>query len=182
MGLTIHYQGQLQSETAFVAFLKLVDDLAAIHRWPSHRITEGRRELIRTLQPEDPDAAEIEEAYDGPTRGVYLLPHADCEPLTLEFDRDLFMQSWCKTQFAGPEIHAAIIGLFRSAEALFDMLDVQDEADFWEAADNPESRTQLDGVFLRTRREIDEAAALSPGASIGVLTPSGRILDILVQD
>ena len=179
MGLTIHYQGQLRSEDHFDSFMQLVQAFANGCGWPVHEIPQARRELVRMLQPEDPDAAEVEEVYDGPTRGVYLLPHPECEPLNLEFDHDLFMQDWCKTQFAGAAIHAKIVQLFRKGEEMFEMLDVQDEAGLWEAGDTAESRLELDAVFRRTRGEIEEAAAESPGCSVGVLTPSGRILDIL---
>ena len=175
MGLTIHYQGQLLSESAYESFIAAVTAFAADREWPAHPIAEPSRRLTRILQPEDPGEPEFEEIYTGPTRGIYLLPHPDCEPLTFEFDRDLFMQDWTKTQFAGPTTHAAIVELFRETEQFFEMLDVQDEADFWETND----REALAQSFAESRAAIDEAAAESPGSLIAVLTPSGRILDVL---
>jgi hypothetical protein len=85
------------------------------------------------------------------------------------------MQDTCKTQFAGAATHAAILELFRQTEPLFEMLDIQDEAEAW---DDPDP-ARLARTFAETRRQIEEAAADTPGASIAVLTPSGRILDIL---
>ena len=181
MGLTIHYQGQLQSETAYAAFIKFVEEYAEAHAWPAHPIPIARRERVRMLQPEDPDAPEFEDFYDGPTQGISLLPHPDCEPLDFEFDRDLYMQNWCKTQFAGPETHAAILQLLHETEGMFEMLDVQDEAGFWDVPDTTESRKALYADFSKTRAQIDEAAAGSPGCSVAVLTPSGRIVDILAE-
>ena len=108
-------------------------------------------------------------------KGVYLLPHPECEPLSFEFDTDLFMQDFCKTQFAGPAVHAAILDLFRKTENLFEMLDIQDEADGWE---NPDPG-HLEEQFAAATAAIQEAAEEMPGSSVGVLTPSGRILDIL---
>lgn len=175
MGLTIHYQGQLLSETAYQAFLETVLQFAATRGWPVHPIEEPRKQLTRILQPEDPEADEYEDFYDGPTRGLYLLPHPECEPVNLEFDRDLFMQDWSKTQFAGPAVHADIIRLFHEVEPLFEMLDVQDEAGFWESGD----LTALEETFAYTRKEIERTAAEMPDSSIAVLTPSGRILDVL---
>lgn len=179
MGLTLHFQGQLQSESAYADFLAAAQAFAAAHTWPAHPIAEPHRELLRTLQPEDPAADEVEELYVGPIRGLILLPHPLCEPLAFEFDTDLFMQDSCKTQFAGPAIHAAILQLFRATEPLFDMLDVQDEADFWEAGESPETLATLARTFAAAQSAIEEAAAEDPGASIAVVTPSGRILDIL---
>jgi len=177
MGLTIHYQGQLESEQAYVSFLEEVTAFAGARGWPVHAIAEAERELTRMLQPEDPEADEYEDLYVGPTRGLYLLPDPECEPLSFEFDTDLFMQDYCKTQFAGPKVHAAILDLFRQTEPLFEMLDIQDEADAWE---NPDP-TRLERVFAETRQEIAESAAEMPGSSVAVLTPSGRILDILAE-
>jgi hypothetical protein len=177
MGLTIHYQGQLESEHAYVSFIKEVTVYAEARHWPVHAIAEDERELTRMLQPEDPEVAEYEDLYVGPTKGIYLLPHPECEPLSFEFDRDLFMQDFCKTQFAGPTIHAAILDLFRQTEPLFEMLDLHDEAEAWGNVDS----AHLERVFAETRRAIDESAAEMPGSSVGVLTPSGRILDILAE-
>ena len=179
MGLTIHFQGQLRSDAAFAEFEAAVGAFAARHGWALHTVADARRELVRTLQPEDPDADEVEEVYTGPVRGVILLPDALCEPLAFEFDRDLFMQDWCKTQFAGAEVHAAILRLFRAVEPLFEMLDVMDEAGFWELGETPETQAELGRTFAETRAAIEEAAAESPGASVAVVTPSGRILDVL---
>jgi len=175
MGLTIHYQGQLESEQAYVSFIVEITAFAEARGWPLHTIAERERELTRMLQPEDPEAAEYEDVYVGPTRGVYLLPHPECEPLSFEFDTDLFMQDYCKTQFAGPAVHRAILDLFRQTEPLFEMLDIQDEAEGWE---NPDP-AHLERMFVETRQAIEESAAEMPGASVAVLTPSGRILDIL---
>jgi hypothetical protein len=175
MGLTIHYQGQLESEQAYVSFIAEVTWFAEAHGWPLHAIAERERTMSRMLQPEDPEAEEYEDVYVGPTRGVYVLPHAECEPLSFEFDTDLFMQDWCKTQFAGPVVHRAILELFRQTEPLFEMLDIQDEAEGWE---NPDP-AHLERVFASAREAIAEAAAEMPGSSVAVLTPSGRILDIL---
>jgi hypothetical protein len=177
MGLTIHYQGQLLSDDAYARFIEQIQAFAAARPWPVYPIDEPHRVLARMLQPEDPDADEVEEIYEGPTRGLTLMPHLDCEPLAFEFDRDLFMQDYCKTQFAGPETHAQIIDLFRTVEPLFAMLDVQDEAEFWE---NP-SREELVRTFAETSQAIAELAAEDPGSSVGVVTPSGRILDILAE-
>lgn len=177
MGLTIHYQGQLASEQAYVSFIQQVTAYAQARKWPLHAIAEAEREMTRMLQPEDPEAEEYEDLYVGPTRGVYLLPDPECEPLSFEFDTDLFMQDFCKTQFAGPKVHAAILDLFRETENLFEMLDIQDEAEGWE---NPDP-ARLEQVFVETRQAIDESAAEMPGSSTAVLTPSGRILDILAE-
>jgi len=175
MGLTIHYQGQIESEQAYVSFIAEVTAFAVAHGWPVHTIAEEKRKLTRMLQPEDPEADEYEDTYVGPTRGVYLLPHPECEPLNFEFDRDLFMQDWCKTQFAGSAIHRTILALFRQTEPLFEMLDIQDEAGGWEDPDP----AHLERVFAEAKQAIAEAAEEMPGSSVGVLTPSGRILDSL---
>ena len=175
MGLTIHYQGQLESDAAYAAFVAAAEKFAAAQGWPAHPISETKKQMTRTLQPEDPDADEYEDVYVGPTRGLYLLPHPECEPLNFEFDEHLFMQDWCKTQFAGAAVHAQIIRLLRETESLFAMLDVQDEAELWDNGD----LAALEHTFAYTRGDSERTAAEMPGSSIAVLTPSGRILDVL---
>ena len=179
MGLTIHFQGQLGSEADYEAFVAAVAAYAGEQGWAMHGVAEGRRELVRVLQPEDPDADEVEEVYMGRVRGVILLPDALCEPLAFEFGDDLFMQDWCKTQFAGAAVHAAIVRLFREVEPLFGMLDVMDEAGFWEAGESPETHAELGRTFAETRGAIEAAAAESPGASVAVVTPSGDTVTLI---
>ncbi len=74
-------------------------------------------------------------------------------------------------------MHTAILKLFRQTEPLFEMLDIQDEAEAWE---NPDP-AHLERMFAETRQAIEESASETPGASVAVLTPSGRILDILSE-
>ena len=179
MGLTIHYQGQLLSEAAYKSFIAIAKSYGEERKWLVKEVEEAERELTRILQPEDPDAAEVEELYIGSSRGLVLLPHAQCEPLTFVFDHDLFMQDWTKTQFAGSGIHAAIVELFRRTEPLFEMLDVQDEAGFWEGE---MTEAELPELFARTRAQIREIASESPGSSVAVVTQSGRIIDIFAAD
>ena len=68
--------------------------------------------------------------YDGPVYGIKLNPHPYCEPLTLEFDASLFCQDYTKTQFAGPDIHIALIDLIEELKPHFVEFVVLDESGY----------------------------------------------------
>ncbi|MBK6840046.1 MAG: hypothetical protein IPG90_18650 [Bacteroidetes bacterium] len=43
--------------------------------------------------------------YEGPTKGVKIQPDQNSDPLWIEFDKDNYIQEYCKTQFAGIDVH-----------------------------------------------------------------------------
>lgn len=50
--------------------------------------------------------------------------------------REFAYSQFVKTQFAGPEVHIALIKLFKYLSAkYFDFFEVRDEADYWESMD-----------------------------------------------
>lgn len=71
----------------------------------------------------------------GPTRRIILYLHKDCDPVRLEFDRDLYVQEFVKTQFAGVPAHLELIGILRDIQQFFEDLQVEDEGEFWETQD-----------------------------------------------
>jgi len=68
----------------------------------------------------------------GRVRGIVLYPHENSEPLRLEFDRDLIVQEFIKTQFAPAEIHVKIVGFPKEITPHFEALAVEDEGEYWD--------------------------------------------------
>ena len=62
--------------------------------------------------------------YEGPTKGIQLQPDENCEPLILEIDENLYLQEYCKTQFADLSVHILIIDLLRQIQFYFENLTV----------------------------------------------------------
>lgn len=93
----------------------------------------------------------------------------------LEFDRDLYLQEFTKTQFAGVQIHLGVLKLLKAIQPLFRNLKVEDEGEWWETKD-----TQiLTEHFSRSQRAIEAELRKTPSAQMKVKDPSGRIMDLI---
>lgn len=171
MGITIHIEGQLADNAAYVAFVEKADRFASRLGWPIERFTVPNAKLSRVRNEQDWD-------YDGPTKGVLLRPHPSCEPLRLEFDEDLYIQEFCKTQFAPSETHEAIVELIDLLAPCFTRLEVVDESDFFKSRD----RDQLSASRERFFEVFDQELAKNPLLRGPVLLPSGRIADLVSDE
>jgi hypothetical protein len=169
LGITIHFAGKLRDEQCFHEGVRIAREYAAKMQWRCESIDETEVTLLRVGDNEE------EWDYTGPVRGIALFPHADCEPVRLEFDRDLYIQEYTKTQFAGPEIHVAVVVLLRALQPLFEKLDVIDESEYWETGD----AQNLRATMKRCDEAIADEFAKRPKAQRKVKLPSGRIIDIL---
>ena len=168
MGVTIHFEGQLLSEAAYAEVLALAKAYAKEQDWPHEPIDCEEAQLSRVRNDEDWD-------YAGTTRGIALFPHEDSEPVRLEFDRDLFIQEFTKTQFAGTAVHVLVVNLLRRIAPLFASFIVHDEGEFWDTSD----LGILKGHFQAFYRALGEQLPKYPGAKVKVRLPSGRIADFV---
>ena len=135
-------------------------------------INEANANLLRV------DENERDCDYVGPVSGLALNPGNDCEPIKLEFDSQLYVQEWTKTQFAGAEMHQTICGFLHAIEPYFETLKVNDEAEFWETGD-----VELLKKYLADcDRFIEEHLQEHPTAKVKVKEPTGRIVDMIVYD
>lgn len=103
-----------------------------------------------------------------------MYPHPDCEPLTLDPDEHGVIENWVKTHFAGPEIHIQVLDFLSQMAPLFDMLAVEDEAEFWETRD----RLVLEGHFNQINAVLQNMMKENPKARMKLRMPSGRIVDL----
>jgi len=169
MGLTIHFKGQLSSSAAYEKLLAAARSFAQEQDCSIKAIEEESKLLSRVTDDEK------HWDYTGPVKGVRLDLHPDSEPLFLEFDADLYIQDYVKTQFAGADNHALIVDFLRRVEPLFMHLGVFDEAEFWETNDLQLLRENL----AQCQLAIEEYAAQHPGCQYKVHTPDGRIIDLI---
>lgn len=170
MGITIHFEGRLRDQEAFDQLMAAAKEYADAMQWPSKPIKEEQVTLLRARKED-----EAEWDYLGPVCGLTLFPHEDCEPVRLEFDKNLYIQEYTKTQFAGPEVHVCVVGLLRRLVPFFDRLDVVDEGEFWETEDAAGLKSLMDGCNEAIQRELQR----SPHAAVKVKTPDGRIVDMV---
>jgi hypothetical protein len=136
--------------------------------WRWDAIAESIATLRRARNDEDCD-------YTGPTRGIALYPHENVDPLRFEFDRDLFMQDYIKTQFAPAEIHVKVVALLKEIAPQFSNLTVEDEGEYWDSGSTDVLAGHLDACF----RAIDDEISRHPDLQGPVRLPSGRIADLI---
>lgn len=70
--------------------------------------------------------------YCVPIKRLVIYPHEDCDPIRLEFDRDLYIQEFTKTQFAGARIHLKVLELLSVIRPFFSEFSIEDEGEYWE--------------------------------------------------
>lgn len=168
MGITVHFEGRLRDDASLAAAIQVATDYARAKGWRVEPL-EAEEVTLERVRDEEPWT------YVGPVQGVVLYPHEDCEPVRLEFDRELYVQDYTKTQFAGPQVHAAVIDLLRRLEPLFRTLQVTDEAEFWESGDE----AALEANFAASAKALAAIRERKPHARVKVRTPAGRILDMI---
>lgn len=170
MGVTIHFEGRLRDQSAYEALIAEATSFAAAREWESVPFAVPNAKLSRVRDDTDWD-------YEGPTRGIELHAHPNSEPIRLEFDQDLYVQEYTKTQFAPPEVHKDVVALLDLLADHFVSLEVHDEAEYYESRNEDLLLMHRDRCF----QAIDEHLANDKSLSGPVRLPSGRIAD-LVQD
>jgi hypothetical protein len=168
MGVTVHFEGRLKNPQSFSRLLLRIEEIGRAETLLTERFENAQAKLgrVREERPRD---------YDGPTKGIVLYLHEDCEPLCLEFDRNLYVQEWVKTQFAGVGTHIRLIHLLRDIGRFFQTLAVNDEGEYWES----ENREVLAEHIRRCNEVIAEFAAKNPLAQVKVKEPNGRLTDLI---
>ncbi len=168
MGVTIHFEGELNGEAGYAALLWRVRDFSLRHKWRVEELVEGERSLKRVRNGQAWD-------YVGPTKGLIVHPHDNSEPVRFEFDENYYIQEWCKTQFAGPAVHIAIVELLRSLQPQFLMLNVEDEGEYWDTSDASALSRHIQTVDTQIKRLVAE----EPSRQVAVRLPSSRIADVI---
>ncbi len=169
MGVTIHFAGQLVNERAFDDLIRTTVAFAESRMWLTETIESEETTLLRV------DENEQDWDYTGPTKGMVTYPNEDCDPLRLEFDKNLYIQEYVKTQFAGVATHLSVVELLQNLRPFFQELKVEDEREFWETGNIEILREHLQ----RIQKVIDEEKSKNPSVQVKVKTPSGRIMDLV---
>jgi hypothetical protein len=168
MGVTIHFEGRLTGKTAYEELIGVVSSLAELEGWRTETIDSAEVTLLRVRDEQDWN-------YTGPVKGVALHLHEDCDPVRLEFDKDLYVQEFTKTQFAGAEYHLKVIDLLKAIQPFFCELNVSGEGEYWDTNDRSILQYHLDTIRNIIEAELKE----NPFARMRVKTPDGKIIDLM---
>jgi hypothetical protein len=168
MGITIHYEGKLNSELSYEQLVELSVNFAIKNEMTFEQFTVPLKCLDRVSD-------EKEWRYEGPVKGVKIIPSESCEPLWLEFDQNLVVQDFCKTQFADIEVHIWIIELFDALNQCFENLRIADEGEYWDTRDGNRLRELRDECFELIGSAKEQDRTLSGPFRM----EDGRIVDLM---
>lgn len=167
-GVTIHYEGTVRSASDVAAVVATARSFAKQYGWKVEDASAEHRKHVRV-------GAEKNEPYEGKLTGIVFYPAELCEPVWLQFGDDLFFQNYVKTQFAGADIHVAIIKLFDQLKPLLKSLRVDDDGGYWEKRD----RSGLDDHFAKSREMLRQMKREEPMLYGPIKLPDGRIVDLI---
>jgi hypothetical protein len=166
-GVTLHYEGVAKDRTSAAQALSMARTEAQRHGWKVEDATVTNASITRVID-------EVEKPYNGSLTGIVIYPHPMCEPLYLQFDSDLFLQDFVKTQFSGPDIHVSIVQLLRKIQPYFREFKVDDEGEYWATGDRTKLLKNLDSVNTM----IAAIKRSQPRAQGPIKLSDGRIMDI----
>lgn len=168
MGVTIHFEGQLKSDIDFEKVMNKAKDFAVKNNMPYDCFYVPLKKLERVKNEQDWD-------YEGPTKGIRIQPNENSDPLWIEFDKDNYIQEYCKTQFAGIDIHIKIISLLKEIKPNFIDLSVTDEGEFWDTEDKYFLQTCLNNYH----DAAEKAKSKNPKLKGPYRLEDGRIIDLM---
>lgn len=171
MGVTIHYEGKLKTKKDFNDVFRIAKEFSDSNDMEYFEFEVADKLLLRVRDEKNWD-------YQGLTKGVKILPHANTDPLWLEFDKDNFMQDYCKTQYAGSGIHVKIIELLDLIKPHFVELLVNDEGTYWESRDLSLLEKQFDKIYDL----IEDAKRKNPKLSGPYIVDDDRIVDLMERE
>ncbi len=171
MGVTIHFEGRLKDEASFEAIMAETRLFCEDRSWPYESINEPHVKLSRVRDEKDWD-------YEGSVKGIAVQPHENSEPFRLEFDKDLYIQEYTKTQFAPIEIHIGLVELLSRLQPHFDHLEIIDEGEFFETRDHDTLVKHINRCF----EVLDEYLVQEDKYYGPVRLESNRIADVMSRD
>jgi len=168
MGVTIHFYGRLKNKESLDEVISIASEFAAEKGCEVFNLDSEKKQLFRVK-----DGKQSE--YEGPVRGIQFHADENCDPFVFEFDDDLYIQQFCKTQYAGISTHVEVIQLLRDIEPCFETFVVLDEGDFWETSDI----STLEQRFETNFAAAEEMKKENPKLKGPIRLMNGRILDLI---
>ncbi|MBC7412535.1 MAG: hypothetical protein H7331_08805 [Bacteroidia bacterium] len=168
MGVTVHFEGTLKSTTDFNEVINKATVFATDNNFEFEIFEFENKKLYRVKDDADWD-------YEGATKGIKIKIDSAAEPLILEFDSNLHLQEYCKTQYASIKVHMKLIAFLRTIKLHFVMLEVLDEGEYWELNDVPTLQKNITDAF----KVVEKAKKENPNLNGPYVTDDDRIVDLM---
>ncbi len=168
MGVTVHFKGKLRSSDAVEDIGQQAQQLAFELGTTSNSINEQNVTRLRVRDNEEPWD------YVGAVRGFRVPLHEDAEPLLLEFDDELYVQEYAKTQFAPITVHIKLVEFLRKIQPYFTELIVNDEGEYWETND-----AAILVEHMQNCSRVIEEMKQEDSNVYGPVWSDGRIIDLV---
>ena len=178
MGLSFHFKGKIKSIKLLKPLIAEVKDICESLGWKYQvREAKTKKQINGKWMPEN-------------LSGISVSP-SECEPVSLTFlpngklcsfvnllSQDAYeKKKWIyynstKTQFAGPDVHIAIVKLLKYLEKKYlDALDVTDEGNYWETMDEKilmKQFAEYNFYFDAVEKDLNKMPAV-PGETVDSL-------------
>ena len=195
MGLTIHYFAQIRDLDLLPQLEDEIEDICRSLEWPSRRV-DAVVDVPSQYVPLEPGA------LNGSTpvhlKGISFTP-PDSESVSLVFTKtgrltttfkmivadsmfevspEFVYGAFTKTQFAGPDVHVAIVKLLKYLDKkYFADIQVEDEGRFWETMDREVLLQQFDSY----NKALDSVAETLSNFKGGTPDSAAKLADQLEE-
>lgn len=137
MGLTIYYSGSICDENRLDELIEEVTEICNTLQWAPQYLSKNEENGLTGMcfAPEGCDPVFLSFLPGGRLCSPVNLQFSDMYD-GVQFEKELMYTTATKTQYAGPEVHIAVIKLLRyvSEKYLKDFV-LMDEGNYWETGD-----------------------------------------------
>jgi hypothetical protein len=132
MGLSIHYSGKIKDATLIAPLVEEVQDVCTILKWNYHLYDD---ENVKGMSFSPPECEPV---------FLTFLNNELCSPILLQYNISPATTISVKTQYAGIEMHKALIKLMRHLkEIYFQEFELSDEGGYWDNLDEEKLNQQF---------------------------------------
>lgn len=133
MGLSFHYSGKIKDRASIPSLVEEAQDVCTILQWNYHLYND---EDVKGISFSPPECE--------PVFLVFNNKNELCSPVMMQYDVHPATTISVKTQFAGIEIHKAVIKLLKHLKEVYlTEFELFDEGGYWEALDEEKLNWQF---------------------------------------
>jgi hypothetical protein len=176
MGVTIHYRGKLKSPNLINDVVSEIEDICLSNNWHYRILGDEKQRITELSEKAGHKGKLLDKILNLNIDGISFKPHEDAENMQFIFDKEGALKSvfatmlgmnegkklewiFCKTQFAGADIHIKLINLLIYLQKkYFKKLEITDEGGYYPDKDIDALNTRMGFIdnALSTVKEIFE--------------------------